>query len=384
LTRRLLTIGHSYCVPGNRRLADALARTGEWDVTVAAPARFRGDFGWHVTSAAPDERCRVRPVCAHFSRPVHVMLYGRDLRALLHERWDVVHCWEEPYVASAAQVAAAAAPSVPVVFATFQNISKPYPPPFSWFERRVVARANGIVAFGHTVRDVLESRFAELPAVAVIPPGVDTTRFAPVRSDRIRIREQLGWPDDVAVVGFLGRFVPEKGLRLLMQVLDGLACPWRALVIGSGPLEGELRGWANKHGDRVRIETTVQHAEVPRWLNAMDVLLAPSQTTARWREQFGRMLIEAFACGVPVVASSSGEIPHVVGEAGVLVDEGDVVGWREALGRTIADAGWRGILSERGRARAIARYDWGIVARQHADFFEQVIEQQVAGRGQAA
>ena len=55
----------------------------------------------------------------------------------------------------------------------------------------------------------------------------------------------------------------------------------------------------------------------------MDLLCAPSRTTPRWREQFGRMLIEAMACGVPVIASPSGEIPYVVGDAGVLVPEGD-------------------------------------------------------------
>ena len=70
--------------------------------------------------------------------------------------------------------------------------------------------------------------------------------------------------------------------------------------------------------------TDVGHDDVPEHLNAMDVMCAPSQTTARWREQFGRMLIEAMACGVPVLASRSGEIPHVVGDAGLLVDERDV------------------------------------------------------------
>ena len=81
-------------------------------------------------------------------------------------------------------------------------------------------------------------------------------------------------------------------------------------------MEAELKQWAAPYGDRVRILTNVKHDDVPGYLNVMDLVAAPSQTTKQWREQFGRMLIEAFACGVCVVASDSGEIPYVVGRCG--------------------------------------------------------------------
>ena len=157
--RRLLTIGHSYAVALNRRLPNELARLGDdWDVTAVGPARFRGDFGWHVLQPVPTERCRVVPVPVYFSARVHIMRYGRDLSSLLDEPWDVVHCWEEPYVAAAYQVAHRISPDVPLVLATFQNIAKRYPPPFNWIERYSMNRADGIVAFGRTIADVLESR----------------------------------------------------------------------------------------------------------------------------------------------------------------------------------------------------------------------------------
>jgi glycosyltransferase involved in cell wall biosynthesis len=116
----------------------------------------------------------------------------------------------------------------------------------------------------------------------------------------------------------------------------------------------------------------------------MDILCAPSQTTAGWREQFGRMLIEAFACGVPVVASDSGEIPYVVGNAGVIVSEGDAAGWSNTLASLIADAGLRGDFGRLGRERAVAVFDWSVVARQHSAFFEEVIAGSLAERGCAA
>jgi len=382
--RRLLTIAHSYSVSVNRRLAHELAATGEWDVTAVAPAKFHGDFGWHVLKAEPGERCAIAPVPAYFTRPVHLMLYGRKLFEWLRQPWDLVHCWEEPYVAAAGQVAARTPARVPLVFATFQNIDKQYPPPFRWIERRVLDRADGLIAFGRTTFDLMTTRGFPRSRSCVIPPGVDTVRFAPDAGARQRARAQAGWLDDAPVVGFLGRFVPEKGLKQLTGVLDRLSKPWRALFVGSGPLESDLRSWARRHGGRVAIETTVRHDDVPHWLNAMDILAAPSQTTPKWREQFGRMLIEAFACGVPVVASDSGEIPNVVGDAGVIVSERDSAAWAASLDRLISDEALRHDLSNRGRQRAQSLYDWSIVARQHTRFFNQLIEGVSPGQARIA
>ena len=373
--RRLLTIGHSYVVPLNRRLADELAKTGEWDVTAVAPSRFRGDFAAHTTEPMPGETCRLVPVPVHFSRRVHLMLYGRNVsRMLRDEPWDLVHCWEEPYVAAAAQIAAAVPPQVPLVFATFQNIDKRYPPPLNWFERYARRRADAMIAYGHTVADVLDRRGYPAGKTRIIPPGVDTTHFVPDARMRDATLARLGWTDETPVVGYLGRFVPEKGLLTLMGALDRLRTPWRALFIGSGPLESRIRKWAAAHPRQVSVETSVGHGDVPKWLNAMDVLCAPSLTTEAWREQFGRMLTEAFACGVPVIASDSGEIPHVVANAGLIVPEGDEIRWAESIDGLLRDPARRAELSRRGRSRATAVYDWTAIAREHAAFFNDVID----------
>ncbi|HEV3139776.1 MAG TPA: glycosyltransferase family 4 protein [Vicinamibacterales bacterium] len=370
--RRLLTIAHSYCVELNRRLPQELARAGGWDVVAVAPARFRGDFGWHVTESKADEPCRVVPVPVHFSRPVHTMMYGSALTKLLSEPWDLVHCWEEPYVAAAAQIARATAPRVPLVYATFQNIMKRYPPPFAWIEKYALGRADGMIAYGDTSRAVLDDR-GWSGRTRTIPPGVDVAHFKPDAAARDRVRRELGWKDDVPVVGFVGRFVPEKGIARLTAALDRVASPWRVLFLGSGPLDADLRAWSRRHGDRVRIQPAVAHDDVPAYLNAMDVLCAPSQTTEKWREQFGRMLIEAFACGVPVIASDSGEIPHVVGDAGVVVPEADDAAWVRAIDGLLADPERRAELSRRGRGRAVTVYAWPIVARRHLEFFGELI-----------
>jgi glycosyltransferase involved in cell wall biosynthesis len=139
-------------------------------------------------------------------------------------------------------------------------------------------------------------------------------------------------------------------------------------------MESSLRRWAENYPDRARVITGVLHDEVPKYLNAMDLLCAPSQTTAGWREQFGRMLIEAFASGIPVIASDSGEIPYVVGDAGVIVPEGDEAAWVERIGELLENPELRADLSGRGLERAQIKYSWPVIARQHLKFFEEMLE----------
>jgi glycosyltransferase involved in cell wall biosynthesis len=208
----------------------------------------------------------------------------------------------------------------------------------------------------------------------LIPLGVDLQAFRPDPAAGRAVRQRLGWDDPgPPVIGYLGRFTHAKGVTLLTSALDSLRSPWRAIFVGAGPMEAQLRSWASRHGDRARLCTDVHHADVPAYLNAMDLLAAPSQTTRTWREQFGRMLIEAFACGVPVVGSDSGEIPFVVGDAGVVCPERDTAAWARELERLINDSAARRELAERGLARAPC-YAWSNIARQYLEFFTEVLD----------
>ena len=116
------------------------------------------------------------------------------------------------------------------------------------------------------------------------------------------------------------------------------------------------------------------HDGVADYVNAMDFLCAPSETAAHWREQFGRMIIEAFACAVPVLGSDSGEIPYVIGEAGTVVREGDAHAWQTAISTLVEDSTRRRELGQRGLARAQSTYAWPVVARQHLGFLAELSE----------
>ncbi len=188
------------------------------------------------------------------------------------------------------------------------------------------------------------------------------------------MRRELGWSEHAKVVGFLGRFVPQKGVADLCAALDRMQSPWHALFVGGGELLPDLERFADRHRGRVRVVTAVGHSDVPRWLSAMTILCAPSRTTEKWREQFGRMLIEAMSCGVPVVAFDSGEIPHVVGDAGRVVPEGDVAPLADALDALIDDSVAHAACAAAAVDRARSRFAWPVVARQHLDFFDALLD----------
>jgi glycosyltransferase involved in cell wall biosynthesis len=265
------------------------------------------------------------------------------------------------------------------VFWTGQTIPKNYPLPFSAIERYCVSRCAGWTARGENGVAALLPRGYDSKPHRVMPLGVDVELFRPDRGVGDRVRNQLGWSQAGApVVGFMGRFVEEKGIRTLTAALDRVESPWRALIVGGGPLEGYLRKWSVPYGDRVRIVTGIPHERVPDYLNAMDMMCAPSETAPNWREVFGRMIVEAFACGVPTIASNSGEIPRVVADAGLIVNERSSAELADAIRDLLENPAQRSELAARGLARVHSTYTWSIVARRHLDFFDELLQQRGA------
>ncbi len=123
------------------------------------------------------------------------------------------------------------------------------------------------------------------------------------------------------------------------------------LLVGNGPLQDELArtGTDNLH---VEILSDTTHEEMASAYSRMDVLVLPSRSTATWTEQFGRVLVEALWCGVPVIGADSGEIPWVVQATGggVTYPEGDVAALATAIEQMRASRQRRYELARAGRA----------------------------------
>jgi len=346
----------------------------QWEVTAVAPPFMYGDLRPILLETVSEEICPIEIVPAYKSKYIHIMTYDWKLRDILQQDWDLIHCWEEPYILVGAQVAYWSQQKTPLIYSTFQNKSKKYPPPFNWIERYSMSRASGWLTGGQTVADTLKDRPGYSLPMRIIPMGVDIQHFYPSVDAREKIHRLLNWSEQkTPIIGYLGRFVPEKGLNLLMKVLDSLSTPWRALFVGGGKMESSLRKWAENYPEQVRIRTNVQHDEVPQYLNAMDILVAPSQTVANWREQFGRMLIEAFACGLPVIGSDSGEIPYVLKDAGIVVGEKDELAWVKTITDLLNSPSQRQELTQKALEKAHTVYAWPIIAQQHLEFFDQFL-----------
>src|SRR4051812_2978217 len=158
--RKLVSIAHSYAVALNRRLAHELAIRGkdDWEVTAIAPNYFHGSRDLRPVrfQDVKVEPVNVQVVPARLTRFVHLFTYGPKLRELLAQPWDIVHAWEEPFIFAGNQIASAAHKDSALVWATFQNVNKRYPPPFNWIEQRCMNRCAGWIAFGHTVAETLQ------------------------------------------------------------------------------------------------------------------------------------------------------------------------------------------------------------------------------------
>ena len=202
--------------------------------------------------------------------------------------------------------------------------------------------------------------------VDVIPQfGVDPERFSPGQSP-------LGPP---WVIGYVGRLVEQKGLLTLVEAVARLESDWRLELIGSGPLRFEIESRAHELGvaDRLIFRDQVPSGDIPATLRGLHTLVLPSLTRSFWKEQFGRALVEAMACGIPVIGSDSGEIPRVIDNPGLVTPEGDTEALTAALQRLLTDDSLRADLAERGRARVLQRYTHERIAEQTVKLYRELL-----------
>jgi GT2 family glycosyltransferase len=207
----------------------------------------------------------------------------------------------------------------------------------------------------------------------VIPLGVDLTDFSP--------GERAVAPRSAEItVGFIGRLVPEKGLGPLLEAVAADE-RLRLRIAGAGRFAVELGNRAAAQGisERVTLLGSVPPAEVPDFYRSIDVLAVPSLPTPRWTEQFGRVAVEAMACGVPVVSSDAGALSDVVGGAGIVVPAGDAAALRSAIVEAAGPR--RAELVAAGFARA-EECTWGAVADEYLDLYRAVTHEQTHERTQ--
>lgn len=296
----------------------------------------------------------------------HLHLYrglGRVIRAF---KPHIVHIDEEPYNLAAWQALfhAQQVDAKPLFF-TWQNIVRRYPPPFSWGENWVLRGVDAAIAGTQSAAEVWREKGYTGRMVVIPQFGVDATLFKPAA-----VR-----PDRPFTIGYIGRLVEEKGVFTLLEAVSGLAGDWRLRFIGGGPLHDQLYAQAEQHGISERVEFCGQVAstEMPAQYHTLDAFVLPSLTRPNWKEQFGRVLVEAMASGIPVIGSDSGAIPDVIGDAGLIFPEGDAASLRERIERLRDDPVLRHNLAESGRARVLGNFTQEQIAKATVDLYREML-----------
>jgi glycosyltransferase involved in cell wall biosynthesis len=210
--------------------------------------------------------------------------------------------------------------------------------------------------------------------------GVDPERFRPDSQAGACLRARLGIPSGAFVIGYGGRLVPEKGLPVLLEAVARLSPAQDGgpflIVLGSGPERDRLQSLASRLGigPRVRFVEQVPSTQVPLVLAGFDTLVLSSVSMHNRNEQFGRILVEAMAAGVPVIGTRVGEIPKVVGDAGDIVGPEDSEQLAGALRRVMTDEGLRAHHSQRGRARVLEHFTQTRIAERTVAFYRRLLE----------
>ncbi|MEI8233446.1 MAG: glycosyltransferase [Verrucomicrobiota bacterium] len=302
----------------------------------------------------------------------YLHFYPRLAALLRAFRPDVIDIWEEPWSLVSAQVCHIRnrfLPQTRVISETEQNLSKTYPPPFGWLRAYTLRHADFAVARSEGALQTLRIQGYSGPA-EVVPNAVDPALFHPM--DRGACRQALGM--EGFVIGYAGRMVEQKGLMDLVNALPLLPACARLAFAGSGDFTKALQKRLCALGleARARFFPEQPPQALPQWMNAIDVLALPSHTTPRWKEQFGRVIIEAHACGTPVAGSCSGAIPSIIDRGGVLFLEHNAAALAAAIAPLCLDPERRHALGAVGRRQVLTHYTWSKVGEQMHRIYQSV------------
>lgn len=231
-------------------------------------------------------------------------------------------------------------------------------------------RARRVIAISHsTARDLTQTLGIPADKIDVAPPGCDPATFHPLPAEQIAaFRRERNLPERFWL--FVGTLEPRKNLTTLIDAYAAL--PERPpLIIGGG------KGWdyepifaaVERHGleESIRFVGYIPTEDLPIWYNCAEAFIYPSVF-----EGFGLPVLEAMACGTPVIVSDASSLPEVAGETGLCVPPHDTEAWTTALRRAWDDAGWRAAARERG-IRDAARYTWAETARQTVASYRKAV-----------
>lgn len=362
---KVLIISHTYVAAVNQQKLRTLAEYDDLELVLLVPRSWKDRMRQIFLENIEGERYRIVPTTIYFNGHSFTYFYSfvTLLKLLLTFRPDIVHIELEPPSLSAFEVTFLAKLNKgKVLFFTWENIFKTYGFLKSFAEQFVLKCSDYAIAGNEEARDNLRRKGFN-KKIKVLPQlGVNPEIFKKMNVKVLRKQLSLTSFN----VGFIGRLVREKGILTLVEAVSKLRVSFNLLIVGRGPLKNEIISRAKRLGisKSLTFVDVIPHREIPFYINYLNVLVLPSLSTNNWKEQFGHVLIEAMACEVPVIGSSSGEIPNVIGDAGLVFKEGDAEDLKNKLHSLILNQGYKKELAKKGRRRVLKKYTWGRIARE--------------------
>ena len=361
------------CVMGSyQKKLEELAAFDDVDLTVVVPPYWKEKGHRIALERTYTEGYELVVERVSFNGHFHLHFYPNLATHVRRLRPEIMHIDEEPYnLATFLATRLALSVGAKPVFFTWQNLFRRYPFPFSWMEQYNYRRSVHAIAGNQDGVDVLRAKGYGGPVTVIPQFGVDTDVYRPLSS------ESKKGPHPFRI-GYVGRLVEEKGVDILLRAVAHLGGEWQLSILGDGPHRAYLRQLVVESSldESVTFESMLPTAKMPDYYRRLDALVLPSRTRRHWKEQFGRVLIEAMACGVAVVGSDSGEIPHVIGQAGLLFPEEDVEALRTHLRALMADKGLLGELAHKGRERVLRHYTQKGIAQSTRGVYVKMTDSQ--------
>ena len=380
---RILSISHACVVSAYRMRQAEVARHEGISLSLLTPENWNQfNTPCHAASGDPSHKYRLI-----LKQPFSFGLKNHGLRNASHiymgleqiiceAEPDILELWEEPFFAVAWQAIRLFrrhVPGGPIIFFSAQNVKKWRPPPFSWFEKYAMAESQLCFAMNREVDVVLREK-GWRGRTEILPLGINPSDYVQAEEpSREAMRGKLGFRG--VVIAFLGKLDNQKGILDLIEAVSGLSGgPEITLAIaGAGPLREELADRLKSFPVNSRLMPSIPHCDVPAWLGATDIVVMPSRTMPRLKEQFGRVAVEGMAAGKAVVVSSSGELPNVVGGDGKVFPEGDIPALRSVLKELVENQKLREELGRSARAAVIEKYSWEVIANRQVKIYRELL-----------
>lgn len=299
--------------------------------------------------------------------PMDLRWSRKALRTLVRDlRPDLIHIVGDPWTPTAEAGAAAARDlKIPYVLVGTSSVGGPDGMVAKWQARKVRDGAAGLAGTVRSALELLLEGSAAVP-VAVLPPGgldLPAERTAPPAPTS-------------PVFGVVGRVVRERGIDLLLDALGEVYGDWRLRIVGTGPAQEALEAQAQRLGLGARLEWLggLPREALADFWPTIDVLVAPSRSSATWVEPTGSVVLEAMAHRIAPVVTRCGALPDVVGEAGMVLDEDDGPALVRALQGLVQEPARCRVMGATARRRVLEQYGDGPVAEKLAAFWQRVLQ----------